>query len=173
MLRPGFTLPPLMFSADELEALVLGSRWVADARKMNAWLQRRTNSIAKYPRRAPSRTARRASYAATLTVPNVSSAESAKIDVSVLGEIALRKGAQGHHLPYSDTDGARTSAIVWPFALGFSDRVQVVVAWCELRRTCGISASTESWRLGYRRFLFATRPTLLKEWRENQRIADS
>lgn len=28
-LRPGFTLPPLMFNADELEALVLGARWVA------------------------------------------------------------------------------------------------------------------------------------------------
>jgi predicted DNA-binding transcriptional regulator YafY len=30
VLKPGFTLPPLMFSADEVEALVLGSRWVAD-----------------------------------------------------------------------------------------------------------------------------------------------
>src|SRR5690349_14935490 len=29
VLRPGFTLPPLMFSADEIEAIVLGSRWVA------------------------------------------------------------------------------------------------------------------------------------------------
>jgi predicted DNA-binding transcriptional regulator YafY len=28
VLRPGFTLPPLMFSEDEIEALVLGSRWV-------------------------------------------------------------------------------------------------------------------------------------------------
>ena len=28
VLRPGFFLPPLMFSAEELEALVLGARWV-------------------------------------------------------------------------------------------------------------------------------------------------
>src|SRR5690606_34245595 len=28
MLRPGFFLPPLMFTAEELEALVLGGRWV-------------------------------------------------------------------------------------------------------------------------------------------------
>src|SRR6185437_390813 len=28
VLRPGFMLPPLMFSIDEIEALVLGSRWV-------------------------------------------------------------------------------------------------------------------------------------------------
>jgi len=30
LLKPGFTLPPLMFTTDEVEALVLGSRWVMD-----------------------------------------------------------------------------------------------------------------------------------------------
>ena len=29
VLRAGYTLPPLMFSEDEIEALVLGSRWVS------------------------------------------------------------------------------------------------------------------------------------------------
>src|SRR5882672_9037926 len=29
VLRPGFVLPPLMFTDEEIEALVLGSRWVA------------------------------------------------------------------------------------------------------------------------------------------------
>src|SRR3954463_2907265 len=28
MLKPGFFLPPLMFTAEELEALVLGAQWV-------------------------------------------------------------------------------------------------------------------------------------------------
>src|SRR5512143_1952213 len=30
VLRTGFMLPPLMFSEEEIEALVLGSRWVAE-----------------------------------------------------------------------------------------------------------------------------------------------
>ncbi|MFO0437910.1 MAG: helix-turn-helix transcriptional regulator, partial [Phenylobacterium sp.] len=30
VLKPGFLLPPLMFPPEEIEALVLGSRWVAD-----------------------------------------------------------------------------------------------------------------------------------------------
>lgn len=30
VLRPGFMLPPLMFTPEEIEALVLGSRWVAE-----------------------------------------------------------------------------------------------------------------------------------------------
>src|SRR6185436_14815976 len=29
VMRPGFLLPPLMFREEEIEALVLGSRWVA------------------------------------------------------------------------------------------------------------------------------------------------
>ncbi len=29
VLRPGFMLPPLMFTDEEIEAIVLGSRWVA------------------------------------------------------------------------------------------------------------------------------------------------
>src|SRR6185369_13561228 len=39
VLRPGFTLPPLMFSTDELEALVLGTSWVkgqADDTRLSA-----------------------------------------------------------------------------------------------------------------------------------------
>ena len=31
VLRPGFMLPPLMFSEEELDALVLGSRWGCSA----------------------------------------------------------------------------------------------------------------------------------------------
>src|SRR6184192_541650 len=30
VLRPGFMLPPLMFTEEEIEAIVLGSRWVGE-----------------------------------------------------------------------------------------------------------------------------------------------
>ena len=46
VLRPGFMLPPLMFSQDELEALVLGSRWVAE-RADSALRDAARNGIAK------------------------------------------------------------------------------------------------------------------------------
>jgi len=35
VLRPGFMLPPLMFSEEEIEALVLGSRWVPGGKMVN------------------------------------------------------------------------------------------------------------------------------------------
>jgi biotin operon repressor len=45
VLRPGFMLPPLMFSEDEIEAIVLGSRWVAD--RTDAALSARS-ALARY-----------------------------------------------------------------------------------------------------------------------------
>ena len=37
VLKPGFMLPPLMFSTEEIEALVLGTRWSRSART-RAWV---------------------------------------------------------------------------------------------------------------------------------------
>src|SRR5262249_3586992 len=46
VLRPGFMLPPLMFSTEELEALVLGSRWVSE-RGDSALGEAARNALAK------------------------------------------------------------------------------------------------------------------------------
>src|SRR3984957_18432377 len=46
LLRPGFFLPPLMFGEDELEALVLGIRWVA-RQSDTALTQAATTALAK------------------------------------------------------------------------------------------------------------------------------
>ena len=67
VLRPGFMLPPLMFSEEEIEALVLGSRWVHQRgdRMLAAWCEMRqdfrhfrtdriatlTETAQRYPRR--------------------------------------------------------------------------------------------------------------------------
>jgi len=52
VLKPGFTLPPLMFTEDEIEALVLGSRWVAkrgDVRLSHSALSARDKIAAVLP----------------------------------------------------------------------------------------------------------------------------
>ncbi|WP_224761330.1 helix-turn-helix transcriptional regulator [Brevundimonas aurantiaca] len=53
VLKPGYLLPPLMFTPEEVEALVLGSRWVADradARMRDAALGRWRGSRRSCPR---------------------------------------------------------------------------------------------------------------------------
>ena len=68
----------------------------------------------------------------------------------------------------SDADSVRT---IWPFALGFFDRVRVVVAWCELRqsirhfRTDRITGLTLTDDRYPRR-----RQALLKDWRAQEGI---
>src|SRR5258708_7083567 len=52
LLRPGFFLPPLMFSEDELEALVLGAQWVA-RRSDAALTQAASNALAKIAAASP------------------------------------------------------------------------------------------------------------------------
>ena len=49
VLRPGFMLPPLMFSEEEIEALVLGSRWVAERATRGSARPRAT----RWPRSPP------------------------------------------------------------------------------------------------------------------------
>lgn len=129
VLRPGFTLPPLMFSADEIEALMLGSRWVVvrgDARLAAA----ADNAVAKIRAVLPNEL-RESVDAATLTVPDLGLLVPTVIDVSVL-RLAIRKEHKVT-ISYRDTGGASTQRMIWPLLIGFFDRVMIVAAWCELR----------------------------------------
>jgi predicted DNA-binding transcriptional regulator YafY len=168
ILRPGFMLPPLMFSEDEIEALVLGSRWVADRGdvRLGAAAQ---NALAKIAAVLPA-DLRDALDASTLLVgPGApiaaGDAELAAIRQAIRGERKLR-------ITYLDADASETRRTIWPFALGFFDRARVVAAWCELRqgfrhfRTDRIAALAPTETRYPRR-----RQALLKEWREIEGIA--
>lgn len=130
VLKPGFTLPPLMFSADEIEALVLGSRWVAlrgDARLGAA----ADSAVAKIRAVLPAEL-RESIDAVTMTVPAVTPVVRPSIDVAALR--AAIRSERKVAVTYRDNDGKETRRTVWPILLGFMERVQVVAAWCELRQ---------------------------------------
>jgi predicted DNA-binding transcriptional regulator YafY len=129
VLRPGFLLPPLMFSAPEIEALVLGCRWV---------VKRTDEPLAEAARDAL------AKIAAVLPAAMREDAESTGLLVGPgetphSGHVALepiRAAIRTEHklrLVYRDVADAATERIVWPIALAFFDRVQVLAAWCEMR----------------------------------------
>lgn len=168
VLRPGFTLPPLMFSADEIEALVLGSRWVAvrgDARLAAA----ADNAVAKIRAVLPAEL-RESVDAATLTVPAMTEAAPAAIDVSVL-RAAIRKEHKVT-IAYRDNGGAQTQRTIWPLLIGFFDRVLVVAAWCELRQDYRGFRIDRILELQVTETRYPRRrAVLVKEWREKQRIA--
>jgi len=130
VLRPGFMLPPLMFSEDEIEALVLGSRWVAD--RADAQLSEAArNVIAKIAAILPADLRLGLETSVLLVGPKEPIAtgdkELAQIRLAIRSERKLE-------IHYHDLKEKKSTRTIWPFAVGFFERVRVVVAWCELRQ---------------------------------------
>jgi predicted DNA-binding transcriptional regulator YafY len=129
VLRPGFTLPPLMFAADEIEALVLGSRWVADRGDLRL-AAAAANAIAKIAAVLPSELRHELETSALLVGPGAPIA-AGDTDLATVRQAIRHERKLA--IDYRDGAGRTSSRVVWPFALGFFDRARVVVAWCELR----------------------------------------
>jgi predicted DNA-binding transcriptional regulator YafY len=174
VLQPGFMLPPLMFTTDEIEALVLGSRWVterADPRLGGAARQ----ALAKIAAVLPPEARQVLDGSSLLVGPAVDAPPPGEPSTGDAGMSMLRlsiRGEQKLALRYRDAQGRETARTVWPIAIGFFDRARVLVAWCELRqelrhfRTDRIAALEATGQRYPRR-----RQVLLREWREAEGIA--
>ncbi len=130
LLRPGFFLPPLMFSEDELEALVLGARWVA-RQSDTALTQAASNALAKIAAASP-KDLRDAMANTGLWVAPIAKDASAVADVKLVREAIRREHKL--RIAYVAETGASTERAIWPIAMAFFERRQTVAAWCELRR---------------------------------------
>ena len=169
VLRPGFMLPPLMFSEDEIEALVLGSRWVSE-RADGVLGKAARNVLAKIGAVLPDDLKEGIEASGLLIGPGdpiaAGDAELARLREAIRTERKTR-------IVYTDERANATERTVWPFALAFFDRVRVVVAWCELRegfrhfRTDRIAELDVTSQRYARR-----RPALLKEWRTLQGVPE-
>ena len=165
VLRPGFMLPPLMFSEEEIEALVLGSRWVHQ-RADRALADAAANVLAKIGAVLPKDLRDTLDESGLLIGPG---------DPIAAGDAQLPKIRQAIRterkigLSYRDNNGADSKRTIWPFALSFFEKVRVVVAWCELRedfrhfRTDRIVVLNMTEKRYPRR-----RQVMLKEWRERE-----
>ncbi len=163
ILRPGFMLPPLMFSEDEIEALVLGSRWVADRGDARLGAAAR-NALAKITAVLPA-DMQDAPAASTLLVGPGAPIPAGNAEMPLIRQAI--KAQCKLAITYRDLKGAESTRTIWPFALGFFDNARVVVAWCELRETfrhfrADRIAALEMLDARYPR----RRQALLKEWRE-------
>jgi predicted DNA-binding transcriptional regulator YafY len=167
VLRAGFMLPPLMFSDEEIEALVLGSRWVAMQGDIKLSAAARS-ALVKIGAVLPAGLRDTLDATALLVGPSdpiISDSEALAL---------IRQAIRAEHkleISYRDLSDVQSQRTIWPFALGFFDRVRVVAAWCEGRqafrhfRTDRIIAITPT-VLRYPR----RRQALLKEWREIEGI---
>jgi predicted DNA-binding transcriptional regulator YafY len=130
VLRAGYTLPPLMFNAEEIEALVLGSRMVAES--VDEPLTRAArDALAKIAAVLPDERRDEIESLGLLSAPRAPTAPDGV-------ELALvRKAIRAERkvwITYGDALGNRTDRRIWPIALTFYDRTRLLAAWCELRQ---------------------------------------
>lgn len=170
LLRPGFFLPPLMFSADELEALVLGARWVEaqpDVELSNA----ARNALGKIATASPEDLRDRISDTGLWPVRVKGPGE--PLPLMALARQAMRS-QRALRIEYQDEKGHRTAREIWPVQIAFFENKQIIAAWCTLRgafrhfRTERIvSAELTQIRYGRRR------KALADEWYEQWRAGHS
>jgi predicted DNA-binding transcriptional regulator YafY len=129
VLRRGFDLPPLMFTADEIEAIVIGAR-----------LTRRTGdpALQQAAERVLSKVTAilpQALRAHVTEAPFFVSARGAPVPPAVdLADIrAAIHASRKLRIEYVDEKGACTRRTIWPIAVAYYVDATLVAAWCELR----------------------------------------
>jgi predicted DNA-binding transcriptional regulator YafY len=169
ILRPGFVLPPLMFSDEELEALVLGLRWVAQ-RTDASFEHAAMNALAKIAAVLPDDLRNNVEGIGLVAFPS-RDADERRFDLTPIRS-AIRS-EQMIVLDYADVTGLHTRRTVWPIALAFFERSRVLAAWCELRRDFRhfridriIALRTTGERYPQRR------RALMKQWREIEKVPE-
>lgn len=128
-LMEGFRLPPMMFSEDELEALLLGVRMVgvwSDPLLADAAERAVARIEAVLPERLLPELARN-----TILVPPFGP-EAAVSDALHLLRQAVR-GQRKVSFKYRRADGEESVRTVQPLGLAYWGRTWTLVAWCELR----------------------------------------
>jgi predicted DNA-binding transcriptional regulator YafY len=169
VLRPGFMLPPLMFSEEEIEAIVLGSRWVADRADAALGTAAR-NALAKIAAVLPQDLKVSLDTSSLPVGPGnavaAGDAELPTIRLAIRTERKLR-------IFYVDGRGRDSKRTIWPFALAFFDRVRVVVAWCEIREGFRHFRTDRIRKLQFvdKRYP-RRRRVLLKDWRATEGIPE-
>jgi predicted DNA-binding transcriptional regulator YafY len=129
IMREGFDLPPLMFTRDEIVALVAGARMVrafGGATMARAAEEALVKIGAVLPDSEKSRIAQTSIHAPTYVV-----SESARQSVDI-AERAI-EAREILKLDYRDEAGRQTLREVRPLGLWFWGKVWTLVAWCELR----------------------------------------
>lgn len=169
MLRPGFFLPPLMFSAEELEALVLGARWV-EAQPDPGLAAAARNALGKIATASPEDLRDRMSNTGLWHVP--SHLRGGRVE-PLLGVLrAAMRDETVLRISYADEQGRTSERSIWPVALSYYEGKQIVAAWCTMREDFRnfridriVTAEPVEGRFGRRRAVLA------REWEDQWQAA--
>ena len=129
VLDDGYDMPPLMLTADELEAAVLGAAWVtahADPSLARGARDLLTKLSAAIPQEL-----RPIILDAGLRTVSSRPKVRERFDGAILRH-SIRERIK-LHLVYQDQNGTVSDRVIWPLFIAYFDEVRIVVAWCEKR----------------------------------------
>ncbi len=130
LMRSGYDLPPLMFTRDEIVALVAG------ARMLRAWggakmAQAAEEALVKINAVLPDETRDRAQSVQIHAISFPELNNDLRMLIDRLEQAVDNR--MGLDFSYSDKAGSQTNRQVRPLGLYFWGKVWTLVAWCELR----------------------------------------
>lgn len=129
ILEPGFHMPPLMLTQDEIEAAILGAQWVRTRGEPEMALAAE-KLLTKIETVSPSR------FQTSFVDPTTSVAP-VQAQQEPLSAAHIRQAIRARlriSLSYRDGAGAVTERVIWPILLGYRDAGRIIAAWCELRQ---------------------------------------
>ncbi len=129
VLKSGFFMPPLMFKPDELEALVLGARWVQTLPDKELG-EAAKNALAKIATASPDDLRARIEDPGIWPV-NLDDDRPAQPILGCAREAMRREVAA--QMKYKDSKGNVTERTIWPVQLGYFEGKQIIAAYCCLR----------------------------------------
>jgi len=170
LLRAGFFLPPLMFGEEELEALVLGARWLR-GQGDPALAQAADSALAKIATASP-KDLRDKMADTGLWAPRFRTPAEHPTGLKSIRE-ALRRECK-LAITYVDESGATTERVVWPIALAFFEGKRLLAAWCEMRNGFRHFRSDRIATLHVTHDRYPTRrAVLMKNWRRENNIPEA
>jgi len=130
LLRPGYTVPPLMFTIEESEAIVLALALLERTgdRELKSAAKRVSQKIVAAVPSALLDTFK----SSALHAWGTAAAAPKGIDLATLRRAV--RDERKVEFDYCDEQGRLTQRIVWPLALIYYSETVNIVAWCELRQ---------------------------------------
>ena len=130
ILRPGFDMPPLMFSVEETEAIVLGLALLE--RTADIGLKQAAKGVNAKIAAAVPEPLRRVLAGNALKAWGTIAPAPEGIDLALVR--AAIRDERKLLLDYRDEMGSATERVIRPLALVYYSATAVIVAWCELRK---------------------------------------
>jgi predicted DNA-binding transcriptional regulator YafY len=169
ILEKGYDLPPLMFTADEIEAVILGLGFVA-WRGDKVLKKAAKDTIAKIGVVLPKDLAQLLNETALIVPPNWKQVDD-KVDLSLIRR-AIREQRKVA-LRYKDEGGAASMRVIWPLAISYLNDLRIVISWCELRQDFRHFRADRMGEIEITQDKYkASRRTLMKKWSESEACAE-